>query len=200
MIRDNPAVDHSYTYVWKNEQGIPKGVIGYHKEYSEKYPGGLMLVEAFYFADEEGLKGLFNHIRAYRGHFQSVRLSLPRHIALQRVLPEVSGCAFHRTLYFNGMGRVIHAENALRMAHYRGNGTVSIRLTDRFIKENNRVFQVTFENGHCISVEDGASADIELDIGTFSRWILGCLDAEEVKDEKLKKVFYPKKNYICNGF
>lgn len=200
VIRDNPAVDHSYTYVWKNVQGIPKGVIGYHKEYSEKYPGELMLVEAFYFADEEGLKGLLNHIRAYRGHYQSVKISLPGHVALQRVLPEVSGCAFHRTLYFNGMGRVIHAENVFRMARYRGDGRVSIRLTDRFIKENNRVFRVTFENGRCISVEDGKHADIQLDIGTFSRWILGCMEEEEVQDENLRKIFYPKKNYICNGF
>lgn len=200
VIRDNPAVENVYTYVWKNREGMPKGVLCYHKEVSKEYPGGLMQVKAFYFSDEEGLKGLFNHIRAFRSHFQSVRLSLPKHVALQRFLPEVSGHAFRRKIYFNGMGRVIHAENALCMAKYKGSGTVSIKLNDRYVKENNRVFKVTFENGSCQAVEEDTSWDVEMDIGTFSRCLLGCCDGYEIEREELKKIFYEKKNFICDGF
>lgn len=200
VIHENPAVENAYTYVWKNQEGTPKGVLCYHKEYSDRYPGGLMKAEAFYYSDEEGLKGLFNHIRAYRSHFQSVRLTVPKHAALQRILTEVSGYAFSRKLFFHGMGRVIHAEHALHMARYRGSGTVSIKLKDEYISENNRVFRVTFENGRCIAVEEGTYWDAEMDMGTFSRCLLGCCDENEYEKEELRKIFYGKKTYICDGF
>ncbi len=200
VIHDDPAVENAFTYVWKNQEGRPKGVLCYHKEYSDKHPGGLMQMEAFYFSDEEGLKGLFNHIRAYRSHFQSVRLSVPKQVALQRILPEVSGNAFGRKIVFHGMGRVIHAENALRMARYRGSGTVSVKLNDEYIRENNRVFKVTFEDGRCIALEEGTDWDVELDIGTFSRCLLGCCDENEYEKEEVRKIFYGKKTFICDGF
>ncbi|MGN0314826.1 MAG: enhanced intracellular survival protein Eis [Fusicatenibacter sp.] len=202
VISEEPAVEHRYTYVWKNKNNIPKGVLCYSKEYSESYPGGLMKCEAFYFSDEEGLKGLLNHIHAYRSHFQSVRLSLPKHVCLQRYLPEVSGYAFHRKLNFNGMGRVIHAERAFSLARYQGSGKAAIRITDSYLEENNRIFTVEFYNGRCTSVtaRKEGDADLVMDIQTFSRCLLGCCDADEFQDENLKKIFYPKKHFICDGF
>lgn len=195
VIWDEPAKQGKYSYIWRNEAGISKGALSFRKE------EGIMQCEAFYYTDEEGLKGLMNHIRSFRSHFGRVRISLPKHIALQKVLPEASSAGFSRELYFSGMGRVIHAENVLRMARYQGSGEVSFRLHDDYIEANNRVFHVTFENGICTAIDESKSSDIrDLDIRTFSRWILGCGSWEEIEDEKLKQVFYPKKNYICDGF
>lgn len=86
------------------------------------------------------------------------------------------------------------------MARYRGSGTVSVKLNDEYIRENNRVFKVTFEDGRCIALEEGTDWDVELDIGTFSRCLLGCCDENEYEKEEVRKIFYGKKTFICDGF
>lgn len=195
IICDQPAKEGKYSYVWKNEGGIPKGALSFRKE------EGIMHCDAFYYTDEEGLKGLMNHIRSVRSHFGRVRISVPKHVALQEVLPEASAGGFSREMHFSGMGRVIHAENVLRMARYQGSGQVSFRLHDDYIAENNRVFHVTFEDDRCVALDEEVSSDTkDLDIRRFSRWILGCGSEEEIQDQKWKTIFYPKKNYICDGF
>ncbi len=198
VIDRDPASARRYTYLWKNGAGVPKGVFTYRKIYEEGLERATMLCDAFYFADAEGLQGLLGQLRAYRGHFQKIQLTLPKDVALERFLPEVSrGCA--RTLRFAGMGRVIHAEKALRMAAYRGSGRVSLKLRDSYVSENNRVYTVDFTDGKCTRIQPGEAWDLELDIETFSRWLLGACSDGEVP-ASLNAIFYPKKLFICDGF
>ena len=86
-------------------------------------------------------------------------------------------------------------------------------MNDNQIFQNNGVFEVHFQDNLAIQVEKlpfSAKADIELDIGLFSRLIVGCCDTEVIGDlpnthiytnmEALSKVFYKKPNLITVYF
>ena len=198
-VARNPAVEGRFTYVWRNQAGIPKGAFTFRKEYEPGLDRATMLCDAFYFDGEEGLRGLLTHLYSYRGHFQKVRLTVPKDAALERVAPEVSG-GCRRELRFVGMGRVIHAEKALQLAAYRGSGTVSLKLIDPCVEENNDVFRVTFQEGRCVKIQRGGQWDAELPINKFSRLLLGNCDWGEVQAAPLNQVFYRKKLFLCDGF
>lgn len=198
-IAKDPAAQHRYTYLWRNKAGIPKGVLTFRKEYEKGLDRATMICEEFFFVGEEGLKGLLKHIRSYRGHFQKVKLTLPKEVHLEQVLPEVSG-GCRRTLEFAGMGRVIHVEKALKAASYRGTGKLSFKLNDPWIPENNGVFEVSFEDGKCTQIRPGTSWEKEFDIGNFSRLLLGACWEDEMKEAPYNQVFYKKKLYISDSF
>ncbi|NJP39637.1 GNAT family N-acetyltransferase [Oscillospiraceae bacterium HV4-5-C5C] len=204
LLPEQPAVEGRYFYVWKNQAGQPKAAFAFRKDYDRRTDRTWMRCQEFYFADQEGLLGLLKHIRSYRSHFDMVQIPLPVDVALERVLPEVSGRC-RRELKFKGMGRVINARRALELARYRGEGEITLDLNDPIIAANNRSFRVSFQNGRCCSVEtyDHAgdpAADLILDIATFSRWLLGGCGAEEIQEPRLRQVFYPKKLYLCDFF
>src|SRR5699024_9163704 len=102
-VSSNPAQDGKYTYLWYNGAGEPKGLVTFEKE-ALPSGGKQMVCTAFYYTDLEGLRGLLQHLRSYRSHFQQVRFSLPVPVALETLLPEVVGCC-RRELVFSGMGR-----------------------------------------------------------------------------------------------
>ncbi|MDD4368144.1 MAG: GNAT family N-acetyltransferase [Oscillospiraceae bacterium] len=204
LLPEQPAVAGRYFYVWKNQAGQPKAAYCFRKDYDRNTDRTWMRCQEFYFTDQEGLLGLLNHIRSYRSHFDMVQIPLPAEIALERVLPEVSGRC-RRELRFKGMGRVINAQRALELARYRGEGDITLRLKDPIIAANNRSFRVSFQNDRCRSVEgydpgNAPAANLTLDIATFSRLMLGGCGTDEVQDPRLQQVFYPKKLYLCDFF
>lgn len=197
-VSSNPAQDGKYTYLWYNGAGEPKGLVTFEKE-ALPSGGKQMVCTAFYYTDLEGLRGLLQHLRSYRSHFQQVRFSLPVPVVLETLLPEVVGCC-RRELVFSGMGRVVHVERALRLAQYRGTGEVCFRLTDPCIPENNRVFRVTFAEGRCQQISDQGEPTLQLDVARFSRLLLGGCGWEEFPQEPFSQIFYPKKLFVCDFF
>lgn len=200
IICDEPALQGKYTFVWRNDGGEPRGVIGFRKECNQMTGQVIMECDAFYVLDKEALQGLINHVASYSSYFNRVRIPMPVDQALQRILPEVSMKDFKREIKFNGMGRVLNVEKALWMARYVGSGEISIKIHDTYIEENNRSFKVTFRDGKCCDVTHTDAHDIALEISEFSRMLIGYVDAYEIVDKKIKQVFYPKKNFICDFF
>lgn len=199
IVSQQPAADNHFTYVWQNVSGTPKGFVCFRKEYDERRKQAIMVCSDIHFVDEEGLKGLMNFIRSFRSHYQRVHLPLPKDMHLERILPEVSGHC-ERTLRFTGMGRIINIRRALALARYQGNGSACFSVTDPLLPQNNDVFRVTFENGRCTHISHGGTPDTVMDIATFSRLLLGNLDAAEYAGTSLAQIFYPKQMFICDFF
>lgn len=199
VVSQQPAVDNRFTYVWQNASGAPKGLITFRKEYDGKHERSVMVCSDFHFADDEGLKGLLNFIRSFRSHCQRVHIPLPRHIHLERILPEVSGRC-ERTLHFTGMGRIINVRRALELAQYQGSGTFCIAVSDPLLLQNNNVFRITFEDGRCKQIAHDGTPDASVDIATLSRLLLGNCDATEYAGTALAQGFYPKRMFICDFF
>lgn len=205
----NPAKDGHYIYVYKDKNGVAKGVIAFRKvKNSYRFD---MQCSMFYFSDMEGFKGLLNHTLAYSSYYDHVIIKLPLNINITSYIPEWALYSYKRECYFNGMVRVVNVKKALELAKYKGDGELAIEIEDKQIEQNNGTFKVTFENDKAMSIEQVSDkADISMSINDFSRLLIGTHSSEEFKYiEKLKinsdldkigKVFYKKLNFIADYF
>lgn len=131
---------------------------------------------------------------------------------MQYLLPEWSLGAARWELQSAGMVRVVNVEAALRAARYRGSGTITLRLRDAQIEENNACFAVRFENGRADSVSrTDAQPDAELEISTFSALLCGVCEFPEARQyfpglavlreaAPLDRIFFRKPLYIEDYF
>ncbi len=205
----NPAKDKQYTYVYKDINGIAKGVMSFTKEKDgDRFN---MHCRHFYFSDMEGFKGLLNHTLAYSAYYEHVIFKLPLDINITSYINEWSLYSHKRENWFNGMVRVVNVQKTLMLAKYQGCGSLVMNITDNQIEQNNNTFEVIFENGKAISVEISSKpCDIELSINDFSRLIIGTHSTHELKYieqvkvnsdlDKIGKVFYKKLNFIADYF
>lgn len=205
----NPAKDKNYIYVYKDKNGVAKGVMSFEKvKTGDKFN---MECKHFYFSDMEGFKGLLNHTLAYTAYYENVNFKLPSDINISDYITEWALYTCKRENCFNGMVRVINVQKALRLAKYQGSGFLIMKITDNQIEQNNNTYEVVFENGKATNVEISAKpCDIELSINDFSRLIMGTHNTQEIKYieqvkvnsnlDKISKVFYKKHNFIADYF
>ena len=97
-------------------------------------------------------------------------------------------------------------------AYYRGSGTITLRLRDAQIEENNACFAVRFENGRADSVSrTDAQPDAELEISTFSALLCGVCEFPEARQyfpglavlreaAPLDRIFFRKPLYLEDYF
>ncbi|MEG2813028.1 MAG: GNAT family N-acetyltransferase, partial [Oscillospiraceae bacterium] len=201
----NPAKTQNYTYVYKSKSGEPKGVMTFNKV---KLPiEGFhfnMQCSKFYFSDMEGFKGLLNHTQAFLAYYDHIIFDLPTDIDITSFIPEWALFPYKKENYFHGMVRVINVKSALKKAKYRGDGNLTLKISDSQIPENDGIFTVEFKNNVAINVSNSSNSnyDISLSINDFSRFITGTHDVSSFKYierldikctlEKLEKVFYKK--------
>ena len=219
LTKSNPVKEQIFTYIYKDKNHIPKGYLCFK---CENIPDGRTLsCSRFVYTDIEGFKGLLNLARGFASDYMYITFSLPTDQYIAALLPEWSFGAgnYQRVIgSLGGMARVIHVQNVLKKAQYKGNGKISIAISDPYIKENNQIFLVSFENGKATSVSstsrndssDSSLADITLHIADFSRLIIGCLETDQIAFlenvivntdyETLSKVFYKKPVMLTEYF
>jgi len=100
------------------------------------------------------------------------------------------------------------------MAKYRGDGRLSIQIRDEQIEGNNRVFEVTWQDGKAVSVTAHAISevqpDVEMSVGLFASAMVGSLSVMDMTyrpeicwhcdPAKAEGIFYKKSNWINNFF
>lgn len=209
VVDSKPAVDGNYIYVYKDINGVAKGVMSFKKVKQDGHFD--MVTDMFYFSDFEGLKGLLNHTQAFGSYYEHVVFRLPLNIDITSFIPEWALYSYKRESYFNGMVRVVNVQKALELASYQGSGSLVIKIADGQINENNNTFEVTFNEGKAVEVKTTDNAyDIALTVADFSRLLIGThspcdisyIEGVEVKADlgKIGQVFYKKLNYILERF
>lgn len=209
VLESDPAVDMHYIYVYKDKNGIAKGVMSFEKAHD----GGKfnMQTKMFYFSDLEGLKGLFNHMLAFSAYYEHVVIMLPMDINLTSFVPEWSLYSYKRENNFHGMVRVVNVKKALMLAKYNGSGSLVISIADKQLAPNNDTFEIIFDNDKAVSCEiSDKPCDVSMDISDFSRLLIGTHSPcdlkyiEQVKINcelaKVAKVFYKKLHFIADHF
>ncbi len=207
--KNNPVKDKEYIYVYHDIHGTPISTLSFTK--NKVHDKTIMDVHALYFTCLEGLKGLINHMRSYASHYDTVRLTLPKDLCFEALLPETSLYSVQRTCDFNGMVRVLNVLEVLKCAKYIGSGEITLTIHDNDLDANNRTFHLSFTEGKATRVDVvDTKSDIELNIGDFSKLICGAfhpdhlpyMDTVIIHNETptLHQVFYPKKNFIRDYF
>lgn len=207
----NPVKDQLFTYVYRSGDGMPKGYMTLQQ--AVEPDGRNVSCSRFLAVDAEGIKGLLNLLISLGSDHSYATFDLPTDIDLSLILPEWAGHA-RRSSCFAGMVRAVNVRRILENARYRGNGEVSLTITDPHIPDNTGVYHIVYADGRAASVSrlplSGQPCDAEMDINAFSRLILGACDIsslpymDHVKVSGnlsgLAGVFYRKPNYIAEHF
>lgn len=210
LLEAEPASKQEFIYAAFSEAGEPLGYAAFKKQDA---PDGRDLVcSRFRFAGRDGFAALLHLFSRFASDHRFVKFRLPCSTAMQYLLPEWSLGAVRWELQSAGMVRVVNAEAALRAARYCGSGSITLRLRDAQIEENNTCFAVRFEDGRavCVSRTD-AQTDAKLEISTFSALLCGVCNFSEARqyfsglqvfndDAPLEQVFFRKPLYIEDYF
>lgn len=207
---NNPATDATYTYVYKDENNTPLGVLTFTKQ--QDNDKRIMDCQNVWFSNINGLKGIINHILAYTANFEVVKLKVPTDVDITMLIPEWSLNGGRTSMYNMGMARVVNVDKVLSLAKYKGDGECTIAINDDIVKQNNNTFKVCFKEDKAISVTvcGNSDADISMPINQFSRLILGEYDLDSAMYDEaicihsnldtLSKVFYKKPLLLCDYF
>ena len=211
LEKENLLEQKRYIFVWEDEQGVPGAfliggrdgeVLNCRTDFSAR--NGLL------FRDARALLGLLHFVRtAFIANFQAIRFSTPAHVNILSLFPEAA--SMDCKLFLNGMLRVVNAQEALKLCRCRGEGSLTLKLTDPLLEENNDTFQLTFAPGRENRVERVASEpDALLPIGDFSALLCGVRNAEELSwmpetavknlDAPFDSVFYHKPCHVLDLF
>ena len=214
----NPYQTGSYTYLYYKEDGTPTAYLTFH---SEDTPNGKVIAATrLLFTGVCGLLGLLTLMRGFASDYTAVRFTLPEDCEIEPLIPELSLNACTRTRRNMGMVRVIHVQKALELARYQGSGTLTLRILDEQIAENNGVFSVSFEQNRAVCVKRlpaEEKAQLSMTIQDFSRFIIGAFETETMSFcgqlvwegkgapdtasfEKLGRVFYKKPCCLMENF
>lgn len=115
------------------------------------------------------------------------------------------------SVFVNGMLRVINAEKALKLCKCKGEGSLTLKLTDPILEENRDTFRLSFSPDTENRVERvNNDPDIILNIGDFSTLLCGVRSAEELPwipaaeiknpGASFEKVFYRKPCHVLDLF
>lgn len=205
----DPVMKRRYTYVYRDENAIPKGVISFTKESEGDHFD--MRCHELIFSDMQGFKGLLNFAMGFATYYENMVFTLPTDINITPYIPETALYPYRCERGFVGMVRVINVKKVLEMAHYNGSGSLTLQICDRQISQNSNTFSVSFEDGSptevCITDK---SPDVSMGINDFSRLIVGICDTSAIKYmetvtvhteyEKLGQVFFRKPNTVVDFF
>lgn len=212
LDKSDMSKDGQYIYVWYNNEGEAKGVIGFRKVKDEVDKFNLDTDRLmFWFSDAEGLRGLLQFARGFEVYYRNLVVKLASDFPIGAYVREWAMYPQKCMTYSMGMSRVINVKKVLECAAYRGDGDIKIAVKDAYLEENNKIFAVVFENGRAVSVEETSDeADVIMPISIFSKFIVGDPDAQYLEcypgvvlnceKEKAQKVFYQKKLLILDAF
>lgn len=207
--------DERYVYVWRDDAGEPRGLMISKKEKD----GGKTLLNCthmfgcrcgFLFCDAEALNALLFFAKsAFSSDYDAIRFAALPQQSITSLVGENNEA--ENKPYWNGMLRVVNVRRVLENCRCFGEGTVSFRVHDEIIGENDGTWKLTFAPGkpNTVTKTDG-EADLDMSINHFSALICGVRTAQDIEwmpDVKVLNrtadfsgVFYLKKNYMMDLF
>lgn len=204
------SYNNNYAYLYKNAQNQPAGYIIFKRQLEHDEP--ILNCREIVFDSYETLKAIMSFMSTYGSDYKRIHFYCPSHISLEDFCTDFAQSSTYLSIGSNGMVRAVHVPTVLKQAAYLGSGTISIKLSDNYILENNGIFTVAYQDGKAITVEKDIleEFDIALNISTFSSAIVGNYTTEQLllKDDvllhsdtnKINHVFYKKPNWINNYF
>lgn len=172
LLEAAPAEKQEFIYTAFSETGEPVGYTVFRKH--DEPDGRNLVCSRFRFLGREGFAALLHLFSRLASDHRYVKFPLPVCTAMQYLFPEWSLGAVRWELQNAGMVRVVNAAEALRRARCLGSGSVTLRLHDAQLAENDGCFTVDFENGRAVRVErTERRPDAALEIGAFSALLSG---------------------------
>ncbi|MDY3929104.1 MAG: GNAT family N-acetyltransferase [Clostridia bacterium] len=167
--------------------------------------------DKFWFTSFEGLRGILSYFLQQKSYAENIIIKLPVNTDLSAIIDSCGGWGkknASQTIFDNGTSKIIDVQQFFKHMKCKENGTVSIKINDAYCPWNNDCFKVTF--GEETSIERGGTADIELDIKSFTSLMLGRYDFDSCRifpdvkifgnEENLRKLLRKKSCWIEEHF
>lgn len=190
---DKPMTVPRWIFLWQDDSGIPGGfLIGSRDKDSLACYTDFSRKNGLVFASPQALIGLLRFVcTAFIANFEDIRFSVPAHMDLTCLLPEVSGMSCKPVL--NGMARAVNAEALLRLCRCKGQGNIAIKVEDNILPENRGTFWLRFAPGQENQVERTENApDVAMDVGNLAVLLGGARDTSSIGMTSDIKVFNPE--------
>ena len=178
---DKPLGDKRWIFLWSDENGIPGGfLVGSRVKDTLHCVTDFSSGDGIIFTSAKALIGLLNFVHtAFIANFTDIELGIPDHVELAGLLPEMSGIGYGTASH--GMARAVNAEMLLKLCRCKGEGKLTLKITDMIIPENNDTFLLDFAPGRENLVKRISDpADIELDVGNLAVLLGGCRGADSI--------------------
>lgn len=180
LNRENWMKDCRYLYVWRDDDGVPAGVILFAKR------DGLMdcttsfsLANCLLFRDVRALSALLRFAKGFAADYSAIRFSVPQGVRVESLIGE--GNAARCAVEFNGMARLVNVRRALELCRVRGEGRAVISVSDGMLPENGGVWQVDFSpEGENRVARTDTAPDVELPVGALTQLLLGVRSADDL--------------------
>lgn len=196
-----------YVYLYYNTKGDPAAYLCFQRTAEDR--DTVMACTDLFFTNRESFQELLQFISSFQPRYTYVSFSLPSSVSLTGYFSECNGV--QRTVQNWGMWRVVDAEKVLQLARYRGDGSFTVKIFDKYCPWNEDTFQVQFVDGICKSVDRCSTVpDLEADIADFTDLICGNVTAEDLafhpsihtygNFENLEKAFYRKSAWFHERF
>ncbi len=217
----DPFTGESHAFLYKDENGKPCGYLVFEKKAGDKGRRILGCTEVV-FDSFSTLKALMAFAKTFAADYEGISFCMPSSLNLGHFCLDYPQSDSTRQIKTNGMVRVVHVQEALRLAQYKGSGKLSIYLHDDFLPKNNGLYYVDFEGGKAEEVyfeqlppvpfgQTGTqNVDIELTVNVFSSAILGNYNTSDLEymdgvkvyanQDSINRVFYAKPCWINNYF
>lgn len=207
---DKPLAAKRWVFVWYDGDGVPGGLlVGTRNKDTLHCVPDFSSRDAFLFTGPTALIGLLNFVRtAFIANFADIQFCVPAHMDLCGLLPELSGMDCRPAL--NGMARALDVETLLRLCRCKGEGRLSLRVTDTILPENDGVFTLSFTPGAENRVERGGDPDLTLDVGDLAVLLGGARDVSSIPltpgialhhdTPAISQVFYRKGCHVLDLF
>lgn len=183
FLRSLPEInwmkDKRYLYVWRDENGMPGGMMLFSKKdrvmdcLTEFGKPNLLL-----FRDVRALTALLNFAKIFAADYDSIRFDVPQGVRIQSLISE--GNDVECEVFSEGMARLVNVPKALEICRTIGEGSIVISVEDKILPENNGPWKITFSPEENKVEKTDVVPDVEMPVGDLTQLILGICCADDI--------------------
>ncbi len=212
LAKENLLEQKRYIYLWRDRDHKPQGFLIARKTDGEVFDctTTFQLKNGFLALNTEAYLGLFSFVKtSFSAYYKKIRFGVPEWIRPDSFFTESTGITCQS--FYNGMLRIVHVPEALRLCRCKGSGTIRLEVKDEMLPQNNGVWQVDFAPGQENRVaRTEEAADLCLPVNALSALLCGVRSAREIpwmpevqvknQDAPLEQIFYRKMCHVLELF
>jgi predicted acetyltransferase len=171
FTKDDPYATGNYIYLWRDENGRPRGYIKYHDE-TNKDGDHIIVVRELAFLDREALYGVLSIVGVLSPQFEEFQWLMPVFIDPADFVESIWD--IEQKIIPRDMTRVVNVKAALeKMRHPEGEGAYIVEVEDLMISANHGKYLVEYgPEGSRVS-STTKEPDIRCDIPALSQLVTG---------------------------
>ncbi|MCL2528078.1 MAG: GNAT family N-acetyltransferase [Defluviitaleaceae bacterium] len=208
MLNRDPHKNREFTYIHYNTQSQPDSYILYNYKRNNKNSNTLQIHELAW-TSKAGLEAMLGFIHGMRSEYAEVSWVFPSSVDVHGIVGEAWSVEIARDTMI--MNRTVNIPAALDLLKPpSAAGSVTIKVTDKFVETNTGTYKVTWEAGSLNAEKANGTPDMEVNVETLVQLTTGYLTPAQAlyrqdvvihsKMQELTALFPIQEHYLIEGF